>query len=646
MSYSEAFGPALVIQHTGQVFPLAQEPITIGRKADNSLILADPEVSGHANGTYVNERRITGTEPLRHRDVIRVGNTMMDMELEPARQEAGFPPPADQGAGAPSKDFVLPGIITLLLIGITAACIILAAAALLGSRKGVPTVTMQSPPDGAQIVASSEIILQATASGASDITLIELSVDGVLVATATSPDPGGTSSLTVAKPWTFDTPGQHVVSAVARSAEGKTSKIESVEVTVVPVGSDIVPDTTPTASPDEPTYTPEPTASMTPTPEPGAPEIEYFRANPQSIAVGGCTKLEWGTVSGASEAGIEPGVGGVATPGSTTVCPVETTSYVLTAKGPGGSTTASTTVSVSGALADLMVDAIAFDPNPPVKGQDTEVRITIRNGGAGAAGAFNWDWAAGTDANFDGRLGGLNAGDTMVVTVRWKPADAYARLSTKARVDTSNEVPETDKSNNELVAIVQVVEGAPGPGTVTLQSQAPLDGYRGNDGSGSSRQDVLVGNGETTAPSGELVWRGFMSFDLSSIPGGSSIEDAELRFFQAKVGGDPYVKLGNLILEHVDYGSSLDASAFDVPALNSTRLDQQTSPGAWYVLADRTIAAWVGNDVAAGRPHFQVRLRWTQEVDGDGKEDFAGIESGDNFFGTGNVPQLVVTYGQ
>ena len=47
MSYSEAFGPALVIQHTGQVFPLAQEPVTIGCEADNSLILADPEVSGH-----------------------------------------------------------------------------------------------------------------------------------------------------------------------------------------------------------------------------------------------------------------------------------------------------------------------------------------------------------------------------------------------------------------------------------------------------------------------------------------------------------------------------------------------------------------------------------------------------------------------
>ncbi len=51
----------------------------------------------------------------------------------------------------------------------------------------------------AKIAAGSEILLQATASGAKDIILLELSVDGALV--ESSSDPVGTSSLTVRKRW-------------------------------------------------------------------------------------------------------------------------------------------------------------------------------------------------------------------------------------------------------------------------------------------------------------------------------------------------------------------------------------------------------------------------------------------------------------
>jgi hypothetical protein len=227
--------------------------------------------------------------------------------------------------------------------------------------------------------------------------------------------------------------------------------------------------------------------------------------------------------------------------------------------------------------------------------------------------------------------------------VRWRPADPYASLPTVARADTGNEVAESDEGNNERSAAIQVLDPS-GPGSATIDSEAALDGYRGNDGSGSTRQDVLVGNGQIVDPSGELVWRGFMSFDLSAIPAGANVQTSELRFFQAKVGGDPYGKLGNLVLEHVDYGSSLDAAAYDLPAMDSAMLAQQPASGAWYVLADRTIAAWVQKDLDAGRTRFQVRLRFTQETDGDGQEDFSGIESPDDFFGTGNIPLLIVNY--
>jgi hypothetical protein len=350
-------------------------------------------------------------------------------------------------------------------------------------------------------------------------------------------------------------------------------------------------------------------------------------------------------VSDATQARIDPDVGGVATPGSTSVCPTQTTIYVLTATGPGGTTDSAITVTVSGALPNLLVDSIVFDPNPAVQGENGEVKITIRNVGSGAAGAFDWVWRAGEEARFDGRLGGLDAGQTTAVSVRWRPTKPYSSLPTVARVDANNEVPETDEDNNRLVVAVEVIPGPVSPGTITVKSDPGLDGYRGNGGGGGTGQDIIMGNGGQSGTSGEKVWRGFMSFDLSGIPGGASITDAELRFYQAKVEGAPYQKLGNLILEHVAYGSRLSRDAYDTPALGSIGLAPVPSPGAWYTLSGQPLADWIGQDLATGRGRFQARLRWAQEKDGDDLEDYISVEPGNNYFETGNVPELIVTYG-
>jgi hypothetical protein len=517
----------------------------------------------------------------------------------------------------------------------------------------VPTVVIDSPADGAQIVAGTRIILQATATGADDITLLELSVDGAIVATTTSPDGDGADRLSVSKAWVFDTEGRHTVSAVAYTAAGKVSDPASVRVTAVEDTGEVIPEATPTPAPGGPTDTPAPLPTQTPLPSPTLepsvttvppPQIDYFQASPASITAGDCTTLQWGKVNYATEAWIEPDVGGVGTPGSETVCPTETTTYILTATGPGGTTTASATVTVIGGLPDLTVDSIAFVPDPAVQGQSNEVQITIRNIGQGAAGAFNWDWQAGSEGVFDGRVQGLRAGESTVVTVDWTPANAYARLTTEARVDTDDEVVESDERNNRLTADVEVVEAPAEPETVTVQSDPTLDGFQANNGNGSTTEEIYVGNGELVEPDGELVARGFMSFDLSDIPQGAAVEGIELRFYQGAIEGDPYGKLGNLLLEHVVYGDQLDANAFSTPALNSAALAKQTSPNSWYVLADDAIAEWVANDLASGRSRTQLRLRFAPETDGDGEEDWIAVEPGGGVLGSSKSPQLTVTY--
>jgi hypothetical protein len=685
MSYSEPTGPELIVQHTGQVFALTEDAIRIGRGENNSVVLSDPEVSaqhaaitkqegsyyiedlGSTNGTYVNEQLVTEPQLLRHGDVIRVGNTVFDIRFGDSPPPPPLPPD-EQEAGGIARNPVLIGIAIVLLAGITIICCAIAAGLLFGGRAGRPDVVIQSPADGAQIAAYTEVILQATASGAKDITSLEMSIDGVLVATNSSPDADGASSLTVSTPHVFIIPGEYVISAMARTASGKISATESVKVTVVsaaggmpsatptsapgvgtntptPVSGEVT--STPTSVPGEVTSTPSPgtpTPTPTPTPQPDAPRIEYFRANPTTINAGGCTTLEWGQVSGATEAWIEPDIGGVATPGSTTVCPIETTTYILSARGPGGTTTASTAVTVIAALADLTIESVSFNPNPPIQDQETIVTISIRNVGAGAAGAFDWDWKAGSEASFEGRIPGLNAGEATSVEVRWTPADANDRLSTEARVDVNNEVPETDERNNQLIVIVQVLEGSTG-GLVTLTSEAPLDGYVATSGLAVNTQEILVGNGNILGSGADEAWRGFLSFDLSAIPSTAQIESIELRFFQVQVQGDPYGKLGSLILDHVDYGSRLSYPAFDVPAMNIATLPQQTAPNVWYITTSGVVGDWLQEDLQLGRDRFQLRLRFSTESDGDGLEDYAAIESGDNFLGTGNLPLLVVTYG-
>jgi hypothetical protein len=345
-------------------------------------------------------------------------------------------------------------------------------------------------------------------------------------------------------------------------------------------------------------------------------------------------------VSFATEARIEPDVGGVGTPGDTQVCPGETTVYVLTAAGLGGETEASTTVTVIGGLPDLTVDSVLFVPQPLVEGQDTEVQISIRNIGVGPAGAFDWEWDAGPEGVFDGRIYGLQAGESQVTTVLWTPSSAYDSLATEARVDVGDEVPESDKRNNRLAANIQVVEAPAQPETITITSDGSLDGFWTN-GSTGGQGEVFVGNNEVVTGTEALFARGFISFDLAEIPTGATLQTVELRFFQQQVEGDPYGKLGNLTLEHVIYGS-LDDAAFGIPAMGSVQVAQQTAPGEWYVLADSTFVSWVEADLTAGRPRFQVRLSFATELDDDGEDDWIGIAPGGAL--QRNQPQLTVTY--
>ncbi|MBZ5724814.1 MAG: OmpA family protein [Acidobacteriia bacterium] len=84
-----------------------------------------------------------------------------------------------------------------------------------------------------------------------------------------------------------------------------------------------------------------------PPPPPSAPVIAQFTAEPSSIQAGQSSTLRWQVSGEVTNVGISPAVGAVQTTGSRQVSPQASTTYTLTAAGPGGNTTASATVSVS-----------------------------------------------------------------------------------------------------------------------------------------------------------------------------------------------------------------------------------------------------------------------------------------------------------
>jgi len=95
------------------------------------------------------------------------------------------------------------------------------------------------------------------------------------------------------------------------------------------------------AAPPPPPPAPPPAA-----PPPAKPVISFFTADPATINSGQPSSLRW-SVTDATNIQIDNGVGPVSPNGRRAVYPTSSTTYHMTATGPGGSTEADTTVTVS-----------------------------------------------------------------------------------------------------------------------------------------------------------------------------------------------------------------------------------------------------------------------------------------------------------
>lgn len=186
----------------------------------------------------------------------------------------------------------------------------------------------------------------------------------------------------------------------------------------------------------------------------------------------------------------------------------------------------------------------------------------------------------------------------------------------------------------------------PGPETLTLGSTAALDGFVYI---GAAERADATGGGPSTGDIDAFVEgvnsRQFYSFDLATLPTGADITTATLRLYQANASSGVYGELGNVVVDHLDYGTTLDVDDHSAAALTEDIGTLSTDATIEYKVLDVTAA--VEDDRAAGRTRSQFRLRFETPGNDDGTNDFAQFTDPEESCGSlcvGNPPQLVIEY--
>lgn len=173
--------------------------------------------------------------------------------------------------------------------------------------------------------------------------------------------------------------------------------------------------------------------------------------------------------------------------------------------------------------------------------------------------------------------------------------------------------------------------------TKILSSSSDLDGFRSSNNGGNNSVEIRAGRNSN------LVTRGFVSFDLTDLPQGANVTEASLRLYQVKIIGSPYSAGGQLKVDHLNYGDSLNSEDYGLAALSSSFATLTSNPTLEW--KDLNVTDYLRDDLENARSRSQFRIHFQIEsTGGNVTGDFAYFESADNNTGSGNTPQLVVKY--
>ena len=111
-------------------------------------------------------------------------------------------------------------------------------------------------------------------------------------------------------------------------------------------------------------------------------------------------------------------------------------------------------IPVQQGLPDLVVSDITFNPDPPVQGQDTTVRVSVHNQGSKPSGVFDVEWWGGVNFTAPScewtAVDSLEEGQTVNMVCTFAYTSWYDNITTRAIADVSDAVAELDETNNTL----------------------------------------------------------------------------------------------------------------------------------------------------------------------------------------------------
>ncbi len=247
--------------------------------------------------------------------------------------------------------------------------------------------------------------------------------------------------------------------------------------------------------------------STTKAPPAQAPTVS-LSADPVSIQSGATSTLTWSSTN-ATSCEIQPDVGGGLAPnGSTTVSPTTTTTYTITAIGPGGTAFASTTITVT-TVPPAPTVAISADP--------TSIQ-------SGAFSTLTWSSTDATECSIDQGIGTVNPSGST--TVSPTTTTTYTITATGAGGTVTANVTVTVLPASEFLVTVATSQGIKIAG-VKVYAFTATGSYTGksattdSNGTGHfTRQDLPDGSYKFRA---DYLGYQFWS-EVVTIPSASSID--------------------------------------------------------------------------------------------------------------------------
>ncbi len=213
------------------------------------------------------------------------------------------------------------------------------------STAGATRAWIDVPLDGARIAPGSNVAVHAHANDLTGVAEVMLLVNGSAYRRSPPASPGAVFT-DVELVWIADTPGHYILQVEAFNRAG--GSIKSAPVLVLVEGISL----TPTTTTETASVTPPPPVTSAP------PPAVVFVADSENLTAGQCTNLRWqvGNASAASLDGTS-----VDLVGARQVCPQATTTYRMSASGPGGKVEKTVTLTVT----HITITATVPDTNGP-----------------------------------------------------------------------------------------------------------------------------------------------------------------------------------------------------------------------------------------------------------------------------------------